>query len=107
MKKIKQEKTIMRGGCLNCPSTEDILKLNTVLYNGFGGYCVKKNRKYYWSGDPQGKWKSFPTLRKFENLARKVRARWEVKLDNPMRGATWLRKGKNNWVLTETNNGFV
>lgn len=90
-----------------CPQTEETLPLNTVLYYGFGGYSVQKNGKHYFKGDPQGVWDSFPTLRKFENLARKVRAKWEIVLDNPLRGATWRRKGKNNWVLIETNQGFA
>ena len=106
MKKIK-EKKVFRGGCMQCPGNEDVLAMDTVLYNGFGGYSVWKNRKHFWSGDPSGVWDSFPTLRKFENKARKEKARWEVKLDNPLRGATWLRTKDGVWTLIETNLGFA
>ena len=105
-KKIIKEKHF-RGGCLCCPQTEDTLKLDTVLYNGFGGYIVRKNGELFYSGDPNGGWKSFPTLRKFEKLARKEKAKWEVILNNPLRGATWQRKGKDKWILKETNMGFA
>jgi hypothetical protein len=106
-KSIKQKKEIFRGGCPHCPGTEDLLDLKTRLYQGFGGYYVKKNGKLFFAGDPNGKWKDFPTLQKFENLARKSRAKWEVILSNPLRGATWRRKGKNEWALVETNLGFA
>jgi hypothetical protein len=104
---MQKKKITGRGGCLCCPRTEDTLPLNTRLYYGFGGYSVLKNGKHFYSGDPQGEWKSFPTLRKFENIARKIKAKWEVKLDNPLRGATWRRKEKNLWILIESNNGFA
>lgn len=48
----KKEKKLIRGTCLCCPGSEDLLPLNEVLYNGFGGYSVHKNGKYFWSGDP-------------------------------------------------------
>ena len=105
--KKKLEKKVYRGGCMHCPGNEDRLPLNTVLYYGFGGYSVRKNGKHFWAGDPQGEWDSFPTLQKFENMARKIKAKWEVVLDNPLRGATWRRKGKNEWILVETNLGFA
>jgi len=104
---MKKEIKHFRGGCPHCPGTDDLLKLNTVIYNGFGGYSVRKNGKFFWAGDSNGEWKSFPTLKKFENLARKTKAKWEIVLDNPLRGATWQRKGKNRWVLTKTNLGFA
>jgi len=106
MKEVKDKK-VFRRGCMQCPGNEDVLAMDTVLYNGFGGYHVKKDKKFYWAGDPQGKWESFPTLRKFENLARKEKGTWEIVLDNPLRGATWRRKGNDEWVLTETNLGFA
>lgn len=100
-------KDVYRGGCLNCPSSEDVLPLNTKLYNGFGGYSVWKNGKFFFAGDPNGEWDSFPTLRKFENRARKQGGRWKVVLDNPLRGATWTRQEDGKWILTETNRGFA
>ena len=33
--------------------------------------------------------------------------KWEVILNNPLRCATWERKHKGHWELTETNQGFA
>jgi len=44
-------KKIHRGGCLCCPTTEDTLEMDTVLYQGFGGYHVNKNGKLHYMGD--------------------------------------------------------
>lgn len=96
-----------RGGCLHCPKSEDTLSLNEVLYNGFGGYAVYLNDEVYFEGDPNGDWESFPTLRKFETEARQTPGKWEVVLNNPLRGATWLRTAEDKWTLTETNQGFA
>jgi hypothetical protein len=96
-----------RGGCLCCPRTEDLLSMDEVLYNGFGGYSVHYNGEYYWSGDPNGDWDSFPTLERFEQEAKEKPGKWEVVLLNPLRGATWERKEEGKWVLTETNQGFA
>lgn len=103
----EKKKKIYRGGCVHCPGSQDLLALDTVLYYGFGGYEVRKNGKLFFMGDPNGKWEDYPTLNKFEKVARKVRAKWEVELNNPLRGARWQRKGKDKWVLTETNLGFA
>jgi hypothetical protein len=103
MKKIKH----YRGGCLCCPSTEDLLPLDTVLYNGFGGYQVQKNGKVFYQGKPDEEWGDYKKLNVFEKLARKEKGKWEIILNNPLRGATWRRKGKNEWILVETNQGFA
>lgn len=96
-----------KGGCANCPQTEDKLSLNEVLYNGFGGYRVEKDDKVYYQGDPNGEWKSFKTLKDIEKIAKKEpNAKWKVILDNPLRGAIWERE-KGEWVLKETNQGFA
>jgi len=94
-------------GCACCPRTEDKLDLDTVLYNGFGGYHVEYNGEVMYSGDCNGEWESFKTLEQIEQQARKTKGIWQVILNNPLRGATWTRKGKDNWVLTETNQGFA
>lgn len=103
----EKEKKVFRGGCMQCPGSHDVLAMDTVLYNGFGGYHVKYGGKFFWAGDINGEWESFPTLRKFENMARKKPGKWEVVLDNPLRGATWRRVGNDHWALTDTNQGFA
>jgi hypothetical protein len=100
------KKEIHRGSCLNCPQTEDLLPLNTELYQDFGGYSVKRDGEYYYSHiNRKGR---CPTLKHFEIIARaNPEYKWEIILDLPLRGATWERKEKNKWVLTETNIGFA
>lgn len=99
--------TIHRGSCGCCPTSNDVLAMDTVIYNGFGGYRVMFNKEVYYQGDPNADWDSFPTLRKFENEARRKKGRWEIVLENPLRGATWFRKSEDVWVLIETNKGFA
>lgn len=97
-----------RGGCLNCPQTEDVLEMDTVLYNGFGGYSVKRNGETYYRGDANENFNSFKTLQQIEAIAQKTpEDKWEVVLDNPLRGATWERRINGNWELIETNQGFA
>lgn len=100
MKKIR--------GCLNCPESEDILDIKTKLYNGFGGYAVYKDGKYFWAEIMNKDYEKCATVRKVENMvALDLKAKWEIKLDLPLRSAIWLREAKNKWVLTETGLGFA
>lgn len=101
--------THIHGGCLNCPQTEEMLDLDTVLYNGFGGYKVTKNSKTFYEADPSVElpWEKYWKLSKIEKIAQNQRGKWRVILNNPLRGATWERKGKNKWVLIESNQGFA
>lgn len=96
-----------RGGCLNCPRTEDLLPLDEVLYYGFGGYSVQVDGEVIYRGKPNDSWEDFKTLAYFEELAEGMKGKFEVILDNPLRGAKWERKEKGKWVLTETNQGFA
>lgn len=101
------EETVYRGTCLCCPKSNDVLAMDTVIYNGFGGYRVLFNKGLYYQGDPNCEWSLFPTLRHFEMTARGKKGRWEVVLDNPLRGARWLRTAEDVWTLIETNQGFA
>jgi len=103
-----ETKKHFRGGCLNCPQTEDLLPLSTILYQGFGGYCVNKNGKLYYEAEQSDEWEDFKTLNEIEKEVKKdENAKWEVVLDNPLRGATWERNKKGRWILTKTNKGFA
>ena len=97
-----------RQGCLCCPATEDILDMDEVLYNGFGGYHVKKDNEIFYCGEPNLEWEEYKTLKDIEEEAKKDPHHiWTVKLNNPLRGATWGRKEKGEWILLETNQGFA
>ena len=105
---MKEEKKIYRGDCPSCPGNEDYLSMDTVLYNGFGGYYVSKDGEEFYSGDPNGEWESFKTLKEIELEARINPGKWKVILNNPLRGATWERNNKTcRWILKETNLGFA
>lgn len=102
-------KKMYRGGCACCPKTEDELPLDTVLYNAFGGYRVYKNKKLYFCEDP-AEHKAWEDNKKLSDLEAEViaapKARWQIVLDLPLRGAVWNRKG-HRWVLVSTNRGFA
>lgn len=105
---MKTKKEHTRGGCGCCPRTGDILGIDTVLYNGFGGYHVEKDGQTYYQGDPNGEWERFKTLAQIEEEAKKdPHVLWKVILNNPLRGAVWGRKENGEWILLETNQGFA
>ena len=81
--------------------------MDTVLYNGFGGYHVVHNDECVYVGDANGEWESFKTMADIEKKARRNAAGvWRVILMNPLRGATWGRR-RGKWHLIETNRGFA
>lgn len=95
-------------GCLHCPETEDLLDIKTKLYNGFGGYSVYKDAKYFWSELNDKDYEKCATVRKVENMVRlDPEALWEIRLDLPLRSAVWKREEKNRWVLVATGLGFA
>ena len=103
-----QTKEIYRGGCPACAGSEDVLTMDTVLYNGFGGYQVECDEKLFYMGDPNASFDSFKTLGEIERTAIKnPEKKWKVILNNPLRGATWERQKDVHWSLTETNRGFA
>lgn len=93
---------------MQCPGNHDLLDMDEVLHNGFGGYSVMKDKKHYYSGDPNGAWESFKTLRDIERAARRdSKADWRVILDLPLRSGEWQRHGKDEWVLIKSGLGFA
>jgi hypothetical protein len=103
-----ETKQVYRGGCPSCPGTEDVLTMDTVLYNGFGGYQVQCDEEVFYCGDINGEYDSFKTLKEIEKAAKKnPEKKWKVILSNPLRGATWERQKDGHWILTETNMGFA
>lgn len=89
--------------------TKEILDIDTILYNGFGGYAVYKDNEIYYQGNPNEEWENFRTLRQIDRIAKKDPHHiWTVVLNNPLRGATWGRKETTGeWILLETNQGFA
>ena len=103
-------------GCLNCGGGEMRGKtkkkitasLKTRIYNSFGGWHITKNGKVVYEGPIDGDWTDYPTLMKFENMARKdPNHDWRAECDLPLRSATYQRQGKNEWVLVASGKGFA
>ena len=79
MSKWKKEPPHLKPhlGCMNCGGGEmrrekDIITvpMNTRIYGGFGGWCIKKGDEYiYCPGEME--WDGYQTLMTFENMARK------------------------------------
>ncbi len=104
--KIK-EKIHSGGGCICCPQIADVLAMDELLYQGFGGYHVEKDGKSYYFADSKLEWDQFKRLRDIERPARRSpKSVWRVILNNPLRGSTWERR-RGLWQLTETNQGFA
>jgi hypothetical protein len=84
-----------RGGCMQCPGSHDTLEMDTVLYQGFRGYYVRKDGDVHYWADSKLKWEEFKKASDIE--AEAVLApdhKWEIVLDNPFRGATGSAKAK-------------
>lgn len=89
------------------PKAPDELPLDEILYQGFGGYHVLRNDKVFYWAEANLQWTEFKTLADIEQEARKApEEKWEVILNNPLRGATWQRF-EGRWLLTETNQEFA
>jgi hypothetical protein len=114
MKKLKPEMK-PHIGCLCCGGAEMKIgekeitaSMKTRIYGGFGGWTITRNNECVFQPDCNGEWKSFPTLMKFENMARRSpKADWRAVLFLPLREAEYQRQGKNRWVLVRTGMGFA
>jgi hypothetical protein len=103
-------------GCWTCgcsemrqPTNDKILaRMNTKIYGGFGWWTILMDGDVIYQPPPDGEWKDFPTLMRFENMARKDPDHdWRAECFLPLRGATYQRQGKNEWVLIDSNQGFA
>lgn len=102
-------------GCLNCGGgemrrgkDEITATMRTRIYGGFGGWCIRADGEaVYWPPGDIG-WKKYPTLMKFELLARKSpRKDWRAILNLPLRYMEYQRQGRNRWVLVKSGLGFA
>lgn len=101
----------IKGGnhhCLCCPSTVEVLPLNTKIYSGFGGWVICKGNEIAYKPKVSEDYEDAKTLQTFENMAKKEPDReWTARLDLPLRSAVYQRHGDNTWVLIETGQGFA
>lgn len=102
-------------GCLNCGGGEMVRKedeivcaLDTRIYQGFGGWHITKDKELVFMADSDMEWEDFPTLMKFEKMARKEPNHdWRAVCQLPLRDAVYQRQGENRWVLIESGMGFA
>lgn len=94
--------------CLCCGSSHEThLPLDTVLYNGFGGWYITKDGKHFFADEVDKEWEQFKTLAYIEEQAKKsVNHDWRAILSNPLHGAEYQRQ-RGKWVLIEENLGFA
>ncbi len=96
------------GGCLCCGGTKNILSLDTQLYNGMGGYSVKKNGELYYQASIDDEFDGCKSLQDIENEAiKEPDADWRVIVYLPLRGGSYQRQAPGHWVLYEQNEGFA
>ena len=92
---------------MHCPGNHDYLSMDTVLYQGFGGYDVTKDGKHYYHA-PMDDWSNSKKLTDIEEEAVKdPDADWRINLNLPLRSGVWQRHGKDKWVLIESGLGFA
>lgn len=95
-------------GCLNCGGTEDILSMDTVLYNSFGGWKITKNGELFFEEDMDKEWLKNKKMNEIEQIAKKDPDNdWRAIVYLPLRGATYQRYADNKWVCIESNEGFA
>jgi hypothetical protein len=81
--------------------------MDTVLYQGFGGYHAEHDGKVVYWPRSDLEWDKFKTVAHIERKARRnAKGIWRIVLNNPLRGATWERR-RGKWHLIKTNNGFA
>lgn len=82
--------------------------MRTRIYNGFGGWSITKNGELVYMGPTDLDFDKYPTLMKFENMARKDPDQdWRAECYLPLRDATYQRQGVNEWVLVSSGQGFA
>lgn len=95
-------------GCLCCDSNhEQVLPMDTVLCNGFGGWAILKDGEYFFSDDVDKEWEDFKTLQFIENKAKRdTNHDWQAVLNTPLHGATYQRQ-RGKWKLVAEDQGFA
>ncbi len=95
-------------GCLCCGGSEEILPMDTRLYNGFGGWCIVKDGQHYFAEESDKEWEENRMLSEIEEEAKKFpKSKWEANLFLPLRETYYERADCGNWVLIKTGMGFA
>lgn len=82
--------------------------LDTLFYNGFGGWHVEKDGKLIYQGPNDMKWEDYSILQEFEDQARGDPDHdWRAILETPLRDAVYQRQDKDEWILISSGPGFA
>lgn len=74
---------------------------------GFGCAALTKDGEYVWM-EHNHEWDDCMTVEQAEELAAaEPDPDWRIMLHGPLRGSTYQRHGKMQWMLVEKNNGFA
>jgi hypothetical protein len=95
-------------GCLCCGGKGELLPMEAVMYNGFGGWTVTKNGETFYCGDHNSEWEEFKTIAQIEEMiGEDDESEYLAIKYTPLSGGTFQRQSKNHWVLIEENMGFA
>ena len=95
------------AGCLCCAGAETKLSMDTLLYQGFGGWHIERNGKIYYMEDSNIPFQNSKRLSDIEVEAIKAPDMdWRAVCFTPLHGETYQRQN-GEWVLVEQNEGFA
>lgn len=103
------------GGSLCCGGTSAILDVNTVLYNGYGGWSIQKNGSLFYCGEIDTDWEKEKSIADIDEEIdpstyphlSDPNDEYVAIFDSPLRSAKYQRHQKGNWVLIEKGEGFA
>lgn len=116
MATVQELKKKMEGkqkhlGSLSNGLVEDILPMETKLYNSFGGWNIScDGESIDIDRDDPGEynWEDLTSLSEIEEQAKKKpNSKWIADYFGALRGATYQRSDCGQWILIETNQGFA
>ena len=96
--------------CNLCKKTDNVLSMKTKLYNGFGGWEIRKDGFLYFIHESEDEldWSNVKKLEDIELEAKKSpRNKWTAHLNRPLKEAKYERLKCGSWVLIDTGIGFA
>lgn len=95
--------------CLCCPPIPALFPANGLIAVGFGGAWLERNGEVVLDGEQAFRDDGdIPTGADAEKLAAAdPNHDWRICLHGPLHGETYQRQGEGQWVLVESNEGFV
>ena len=95
-------------GCICCPGTPEVLSMDTRLYQGMGGWVIRKDGEIHYMGDCNLEFDEYKQLREIEvDAAKSPKSVWIASVDLPLRAAKYQRSDCGTWALIESGVGFA